>query len=190
MSDPDNLLKKAAEFKRKGEIGKAVRLLRQAYAEIARGEIIYPVQTFLRLPMYLQELGKPDEAWGEFNRLILEGYPNQMKDPGLIPMDYSIIYDKMRLSLQRESKNDLAVRFGIFSHIYWLIGLHKQARRRELEEHLSSDTLRELVQKLLKKAKKSERVDELLAVISTHVARFPNIDFNAFAESIDAGVLR
>jgi len=190
MNDPDNLLKKATEFKKKGEMGKAIRLLRQAYAEIERGEIVYPVQTFLRLPMYLQEFGKSDEAWGEFNRLILEGYPNQMKDPGLVPMDHSIIYDKMRLFLQREGKNDLAVRFGTFSHIYWAIGLHKQTRRQEVEEHLSSDALRELIQGLLKKAKKSERVDELLGVISTQIARFPNIDFSTFAESIDAVALR
>jgi len=153
MNNADNLLKKATEFQKKGEMEKAIRLLRQAYTEIERSKIIYPVQTFLRLPMYLQEHRKTDEAWGEFNRLIMEGYPNQMKDPGLIPMDHSIIYDKMRLFLQREGKNDLAVRFGIFSHIYWAIGLHKQARRRELEEQLSSEALRELVQKLLKKPK-------------------------------------
>lgn len=190
MNGPDRLLKKATEFKRKGEIGEAISLLRQAYKEIERGEIIYPVQTFLRLPMYLQEAGKSDEAWGELNRLILEGYPNQLKDPGVIPMDHSIIYDKMRLFLEKEGRNDLAVRFGMLSYIYWALGLHRQSRRAELEKHLSRDVLRELVEKLLKKAKKSERVDELLGVISGQIARFPNIDFSKFAESIDAVLLR
>lgn len=120
--DPDILLKKATSKKKEGDFDNAIKLLKLAYKEISKGPMVYPVDTFLRLPLYLQAAKRNDEAWREFNFLLTKGYPNQMSDLEFIPMDHSIIYDKMRLFLQREGKPELAIKFGIFSFLSWAIG--------------------------------------------------------------------
>jgi len=184
-NDPDTLLKEAAAKKNAGDLENAIRLLREAYKEISKGSIIYPVDTFLRLPLYLQEAQRNDEAWREFNLLLTRGYPNQMNNPELIPMDHSIIYDKMRLFLQREGKGKLAVRFGLFSYLSWAIGLYRQKRRDELKAYISKVTLEETIRKLLKKAEKENLVQKVSAIVEEKIKYLPNIDFGELAKRVD-----
>ena len=112
-----DLLKMATEKRNAGDINAAIELLRKAYVEIGNDSIVYSVSTFLRLPLYLQQAGHTDEAWREFNLLLTRGFPKQVTNPALLPMEHCQIYDKMRLFLQREKKFDLAVRFGVLSYI-------------------------------------------------------------------------
>ena len=186
--DPDTLLKEATAKKNAGDLENAIKLLRDAYKEIGRGSIIYPVDTFLRLPLYLQEAKKNDEAWREFNLLLTKGYPNQMNNPELIPMEHSIIYDKMRLFLQREGKSELAVRFGIFSYLSWAIGLYRQKRKDELKAYTSRETFEETIKKLLKKAKKENLIEKINPIVEEQIKHLPNIDFGELAKRIDGVV--
>lgn len=187
--DPDALLKEATAKKKAGDLENAIKLLREAYQEINKGSAIYPVDTFLRLPLYLQEAKRNDEAWREFNILLTKGYPNQMNDQELIPMDHSIIYDKMRLFLQREGKSDLAIRFGIFSYLSWAIGLYRQKRNDELKIYTSRESLENTVRKLLKKAKKEDLIDKVTLIVEEQIRLLPNIDFGKLAKRIDEVVL-
>jgi len=182
--DPDILLKEATSKKKDRDFDNAIKLLKLAYNEISKGPMIYPVDTFLRLPLYLQAAKRNDEAWREFNLLLTKGYPNQMSDLKLIPMDQSIIYDKMRLFLQREGKPKLAVRFGIFSFLSWAIGLLRQKRKDELEEYTSRETIEETVTKLLKKAKKENLTGQVITIVEEQISRLPNIDFAELGERI------
>ena len=56
--EPDELLKQATAKKKAGDLESAIELLRKAYKEINKSSIVYPVKTFLRLPTYLQEMGR------------------------------------------------------------------------------------------------------------------------------------
>jgi hypothetical protein len=189
--EPDTLLKEATAKRRKaGDLENAIKLLREAYQEINKGSIIYPVYTFLRLPLYLQEAKRNDEAWREFNILLTKGYPNQMNNPELIPMDHSIIYDKMRLFLQREGKSELAVRFGIFSYLSWGIGLYRQKRNDELKTYTSRESFEGTIRKLLKKAKKEDLVEKVSTIVEEQVKRLPDIDFGELAKKVDGVVFR
>jgi ribosomal protein S20 len=183
--EPNTLLKEATAKRKAGDLENAIKLLRDAYKEIGKGSVIYPVNIFLRLPLYLQEAKRNDEAWREFNLLLRKGYPNQMSNPEIIPMDHSIIYDKMRLFLQREGKSILAVRFGIFSYLSWAIGLYRQKRDDELKTYTSKETLRNTVKKLLKKAKKENLLEKLCPVVEEQIEYLPNIDFGELAKRID-----
>jgi hypothetical protein len=118
----DELLKVATQKRDAGDINAAIELLRRAYSEIASSHVSYPVSTFLRLPLYLQEAGCAGEAWKEFESLLTHAYPNQLRNSEVLPMEHSQIYDKMRLFLQREKRFDLAVRFGILSYMSWAVG--------------------------------------------------------------------
>jgi len=151
--DPSKLLKEATAAKQSGNLDEAISLLRTAYKAISKSDIDYGIKTFLRLPLYMQEANRPEGAWNEFDNLLNKGYPNQSNDPQLVPMNHSEIYDKMRLFLQREGKNDEAVKYGIFSHLSWATGLFLQKRRNEFKDFVSAETLEDIVLKLLKKAK-------------------------------------
>jgi len=183
--DPDALLKEATAKRKAGDLENAIKLLRDAYKEIGNGSTIYPVNIFLRLPLYLQEAKRNDEAWREFNLLLTKGYPNQMNNPELIPMDHSIIYDKMRLFLQREGRSKLAVKFGIFSYLSWAIGLYRQKRKDELKAYTSRETFEKTIRKLLKKAKKEDLVEKISVIIEEQIKRLPNIDFRELTKRID-----
>lgn len=183
--DPDTLLKEAIDKRKAGDLENAIKLLREAYKEIGKRSIIYPVDTFLRLPLYLQEAKRNDEAWREFNILLTKGYPSQMNNPELIPMDHSIIYDKIRLFLQREGKSELAVRFGIFSYISWAIGLYRQKRNDELGAYVSRGSFENTIRKLLKKAKKEDLVEKISSIVEEQIKRLPNIDFGELAKGVD-----
>jgi hypothetical protein len=81
--DPSELLREATAKKKGGDMEGATKLLREAYVAISKVSTIYSIDTFLRLPLYLQEAGRSDEAWREFNRLLTEGYPNQIESASL-----------------------------------------------------------------------------------------------------------
>ena len=183
--DPDKLLADATAKKKAGDMDAAIDCLRNAYKEIAKTSINYAVPTYLRLPLYLQHANRNDEAWSEFNKLIAEGHPNQMRTRELLPMDHSQIYDKMRLFLQREKQARKAVKFGVFSHLSWAQGLYFQGRKDELKHYISRQSIDDLLEKLLKKAKRTDMKDNLLGVIMMNIKNFPSISYAKLGKIID-----
>lgn len=180
--DPSKLLKEATIAKKSDNLDEAISLLQTAFKAISKGDIDYGVKTFIRLPLYLQETKRPKEAWKEFNNLLTEGFANQSNDPQLVPMNHSEIYEKMRLFLQREGRNDEAVKYGIFSHFSWATGLFLQKRRSEFKDFISAETLEDIVLKLLKKTNLSEQISSL---IKHEVKNIPNIDGGTLGTKID-----
>ena len=173
------LLKQATAKKKSGDLDAAILLLREAYVEIAQTGAIEKPATFLRLPMYLQEAGRRDEAWGEFNAMLAGHYPLDMRDPAFAPLWQSQIYDKMRLFLQREKKNDKAVSFGILSYLAygkWLAYQAateefpelREARKDEFGEHTSTQRIEQAMSPLLKKARLAEVSADLARVMRQH----------------------
>jgi hypothetical protein len=162
--DPNALLKSATAHRAAGRLDVAITDLTEAYKVIRKGEVLYPVETFLRLPLYLQEASRPDEAWSQFFTLLQDGFPLMPRDPCLLPMFHSTIYDKMRLFLQREGFPLLACCYGIGSRYASAVGLYRQKRVDELLAILDLDSEREMVTTMLKKAKAVERADTILSV--------------------------
>ena len=183
------LLQRASARKKAGEFEDAITTLNEAYREISRTSSNYTIHTFLRLPLYLQLANRQDDAWREFNRLLVEGYPNQLRTSEMLPMDHAVIYDKMRLFLQREQRCREAVKFGIFSYFLWATGLNEQSRKRELRSHMAKNAVRIMLQDLLKKAKLEELYPELQTSISRHLRTFPRINFPLLGNDINAILL-
>ena len=103
----DDLLKTATKEKESGNYEQACIYLKQAYATMDQSPVWFTVETYLRLPSYLQMAGKPKEAWEAFEQLIKNGYPHQPIAPGLKAFDLATTFDKMRLFLQREMGSEL-----------------------------------------------------------------------------------
>jgi len=188
-SKANTLLKEATAKKRAGDADGTIRLLKEAYAEIAQSGKIWNVCPFLRLPMYLQEIGREDEAWQELNSIISKGYPGQPEDKNILMMEHSMVYDKMRLFLQRSGKNDEAVKYGILAYVMWAVALHNQERIAELEDYLLQNKPEIIVQKLLKKATKDELFRQVCDLLKTETAYISNIDVDNLSEKIDGLVM-
>jgi hypothetical protein len=123
------------------------------------------VETFLRLPLYLQYAERSAEAWSEFQDLLRNGFHLMASDPLLSPMVHATIYDKMRLFLQREQQALLALAYGLASHYSWGLGLYLQKRKEELKAHLNSDKERKVIEGLLKKASAQDFEEPLVQVV-------------------------
>ncbi len=188
VMDADALLKRATALKRAGHIGASIETLHTAYKQIAASSQHYPVQTFLRLPLYLQRAEQPAEAWREFNRLLVEGYPNQTRDIENVTHDHAVIYDKMRLLLHREKHHREAIKFGIFSHLLEGISLYHQSKKRALRSHISRNTLHALLEQLLEKAEQPESFRALTEVLERHLDAYPKINFPLLGKDINAVV--
>jgi tetratricopeptide (TPR) repeat protein len=181
MEDSNDLLKLATEYKEKGDYNKAIDILKEAYVSISKTNIEYPIETYLRLPLYLQIAKRLDEAIIAFNELLSSTAFN---------MYHSIIYDKMRLFYQRENQSEKAIKFGIFSFLKWAEGLNEQDRKQELKYHLSQSNIKETIIKLLKKAKLDYLEKELLKVIKDHIENISEINYSSLSDEIDKLLLQ
>jgi hypothetical protein len=108
-------LKVATELNRDGNMPAAVLVLKEAYKKIGNSTVSYDIDTFLRLPSYLQKMGCHDEAWGFLNQLLMRGYPNQIQNEALIILSRSKIYKAMCRLLHHEGKGRKAIIFGAAS---------------------------------------------------------------------------
>lgn len=180
------LLKDATAQKKTGDLNGAIATLRTAYAEIAKTKIEYGVETFLRLPMYLQEAGRNDEAWAEFNKMTTGGYPIPAINHSEVgPMMLGQIYDKMRLFLQREKRYVEAVRHAVLSEAYFALGYARQKRGEEYAVHTSADTLQKRLGPLLKKAGR-DVTKNLVTTIRKHFANRRTLNPVAVLRDADA----
>lgn len=174
--DPGNLLRSATAHREAGKMAEAINDLKEAYRAIAKGNGEYPVETYVRLPLYLQEAKRENEAWIEFKNLLSNGYHRMSKDPILVPMFHATMYDKMRLFLQRQGNPLLACAYGVGAHYSTALGLCRQKRADELLTLLDAATERELVTKLLKKAKALDRIDAVLATTLQYRENISSVD--------------
>lgn len=180
FSESAVLLTEATHLKETGDLDASIEKLRHAYQVAAIEGIDHGIQTHLRLPMYLQKAGRFDEAWAEFNRLSVEGYPAQ----SALPRDVwiavqGIIFDKMRLSLQREGMPTQAVRFGV-----WSIVCQFGEGISEDWYQVNQEWIRGQIAKLLKKAKRKELETVIVAMIETELTN-PKFDLSKLGDRID-----
>lgn len=157
------LLAEATRKKDDGDFGGACGLLRQAYARLNYSDS-EPIETYLRLPLYLQKAGLADEALAEA-RWLLENFHHSLPkvERLCLPMTRSAIYDKLRLILQREKRYEEAVRYGVLSHLSWAQGLARQGRKEELTNLLEPEAV---AMDLLKKTSKIAAVNDVAAIVA------------------------
>jgi hypothetical protein len=179
---PDDLLKQATAKKKAGDIDAAIELLRKAYAQMAKGDGGATVATFLRLPMYLQAANRPEEAWREFQRLLTDGYPGQIKEAKSI--DTWQVYDKMRLFLERQGKKREARKYGIFKRFYECLSEYEQEGRSVLRTFQSKAMAKDLVDEWY--SQEDKRINaELLDLFFKHLLSLPRIDPGTLGKEID-----
>ena len=114
------LHRQATEHKDNKEWDKAVTCLREA--ERLKGNVltVYPVKHSLRLPLFLQQAGRFDEAMREFQALldgtearIARQFSHQKKteQTKIVHADYADIYKAMSTACKREKRMDLVEKY-------------------------------------------------------------------------------
>ena len=179
------LLKLATEKKKANDWDSAIAALKEAYREIGQSQLGYSLETFIRLPLYLQSAGRSKEAWIAFNDLLFKGFPTQIADDTFVPMSRSTLFDKMRLFLQREKKNQLAEIFSIFSAMSWRVGLQRQDRVEELTELSSDEDVAEMISTL--SAYTTPGTIKLLCEsVSNELRRLPKVDYDKMGRAMES----
>ena len=181
----DDWLKEAAELKDGDDFEGAIRMLRRAYEEIKRDKALYPIDAFLRLPLYLQQAGKAKDAWQEFTNLLFRGYPNQPKDLALIAQDRAKVFEKMRHFHEREGRADVGEVYGTFSLVCKGIASHKDGRKQEVKAWFTKDTCGEYVEGLNKYPGNLGHLQPIKLAIIEELRRYPDVNFDKLAERLD-----
>ncbi len=108
-----SLHREATQWKERKNWNQAVQCLQSAKGYMERSTVIYPVLTWLRLPLFLQQADRYPEALIEFQWLIdtaeartARGFSHlpKRKIQQMAREDVRTIKDKMRLAAEREAK--------------------------------------------------------------------------------------
>ena len=182
------LLKEVTKLKKGGELDEAIETLKKAYHEIEREGGGHTMPTYLRLPMLLQQAGRSNEAWEEYNRLLRSDPTGMGTSRELTPMHHSQIYDKMRLFRQREGKTQSAVEFGLMSAVSWATGLYHQKRMSELASMLENESLEGVVEPLLRKAKLLNLVPVMAGILRSTLKQVPNANMQGMIDEVQRAV--
>jgi hypothetical protein len=133
----------------------------------------YSSQNACRLPLYLSEANRNEEAWTLFGDVLKKSDRHTL----------GYVLDKMRLFLQRNGKVLESVKYGVMAHI---------AEMRNVKKLLSegvdvnpSPMGKEQIEKLLKKAKRPELINEVDSVSKKHYARLPNLDLDCISRDMN-----
>ncbi len=178
-------MKEATRLKTAKQFDEAIVVLHKAYEQIRLEGGGHVIETYLRLPMLFLLAGRRDEAWQEYNRLLVSTVTAWSCDSHIGPIEDSQIYDKMRLMLQREGDHRAALKMGALSHLFWAKGLKRQHRKEELSFYRSSDGLSQMLDPLLKKANALEVRGKLLELLKHSLAQLEELDPEALGKQID-----
>jgi len=184
----DDYLREAAQLKDENDLEGAVKLLRRGFEEIKREKALYAIDTFLRLPLYLQQAGRDKDAWQEFNLLLTHGYPNQPRDVVLIYQERGKVLEKMRWYLQHDGKEAIASVYEIFAQVCKAVAVHKENRTREMRAFFTKAVCNECIDGLKKYPGNLGRLQPIKEAIVDELGRFPDVDFDKLAERIDAAL--
>lgn len=181
----DELFKLATQKKKEKDWEGAINTLNEAYREISQSHLNYSIESFIRLPQFLQLAGRSKEAWQKYNELLFNGFPTQLQNRSTLPMERSILFDKMRLHLQREKKEQLAEIFSILSAVSWRVGLQRQERFDELASRSSGDGVTVMISTLTS-YQTPGIIKQLCEAVTDELRRFPAVDYDRMGSAMEA----
>lgn len=187
FQSPGSLLRKATRLHDAGDLEKSITTLHKAYKAIRKeGKWSHPIEIYLRLPLYLQEAGHPNEAWKEFNNLLRVGYFKEEPYKECITSDASRIYDKMRLFLHREKNFKEAVSYGLASHFMRCKAWYMMKEVDLLLKQMCVEEEEAVTRALLKKAKCLDLADEIMKTIAPIKKDIGNFNPSVFIKTLNS----
>ena len=187
VSKPDNfdsptskLLKEATQKKKEGDLPGAIVCLKSAYKIMCENPEWFSAESACRLPMYLNENKQAQEAWDTFLDIV------KRSDR----YSFSVVYNKMRLFLQRSGKTLEAVKYGVFAYLADMANGY--FNNEEAKEYGGSPVQKlskmpeEEIGKLLKKAKKPELAPKIKVIADKYFKQIQDVNFVELSNELDA----
>ncbi len=169
------LLREATRRKENKDLDGAIECLREAYALMEQSDLSHTIETYLRLPLYLQQAGHYKESILEFEKLLTNapnaiarefGHLTKQEQGYFSAMRLATIYDKMRLASQREKYFSHAVCYQVLSKAIratsWQLKDEKEHVSRFQEPEIWFNGLEALLKKGKKEAFAQDIVDKAL----------------------------
>lgn len=116
--------REATQLKDAGNLNKAIAALQKAQNLMRRSNVANTTEGWLRLPLFLQQGGRFDEAMEEFNRLLVEtdariakefSHQPEFAQHGFTHHVRATIYDKMRVACKRQKLPDEVEKYKALS---------------------------------------------------------------------------
>lgn len=145
------LHKKATAAAGDKDFDKAVTYLEEACKLMPEVSVEHGIELYLRLPNYLQQSGRMEEARAEFEKLLATWQR---------PYDQAAIHNQMRIAYQREKQQEIAVLHGV-QHILWQC-IGSAERDRMPMEMQTAEHWAPKIDKLLKRARRQDLLDPML----------------------------
>lgn len=115
-----SLHREATRLMDAGDWDGSIAALYKAQERMRNSSTGFPIEQWVRLPLYLQQAGRFDEAMAEFNRLLDEVEALRGKEfchhperfwKGFSFHPKAVIFDKMRLACKRQNLPDQAAKY-------------------------------------------------------------------------------
>lgn len=116
------LHREATRMKVAGDWDGAVSALQKAQELMRNSNVINTTESWVRLPLFLQQAGRFEEAMEEFNRLLNEIDTLKAKESSQFPDKFrlgfthhprAVIYDKMRVACKRQKSLEEAANYEV-----------------------------------------------------------------------------
>lgn len=144
-----DLHREATRHKQAKDWAAAIACLQRAQALMRTHELSNTVETWLRLPLFLQQAGRFEEAMAEFGLLLEEAKPLIARDHAhatanvrrsLLASHLARIHDKMRVACKREKLFEQAAHHEHLAEQQWAVHaklrpLIDAERKRKYEAH-------------------------------------------------------
>ena len=154
-------LKDATKHKKAGNWEKAIDSLKRGYKKAKAERVTYSSSYYLRLPKYLYEAGRSDEAWAEYNKMLTNGFDDGELYPKSVYMAQSQIYGSMSGQLKKENKLFESAIYSAVSSLLWEKEMLEQGRASEVEVN----SVIASIDKLLKKTCKNNERELFLSIV-------------------------
>lgn len=189
-----DLLKEATKYKKESNLTDAINCLRRAYQLMENTETLYTVDTYLRLPSYLQQANRMDEAWNELCN-IKNMVSNNYTDKFLYYSNMARVEHKMSLFLKHTQKYIDSLLYAVYSNLSLLNVLHirlndrdfeeiKERTNDEIQEIISNKYLSDYFQRTLKNTPYYDRWEIIVDIVSREIATLPILDYADISQKL------
>ncbi|SES24485.1 pentatricopeptide repeat domain-containing protein (PPR motif) [Vreelandella subterranea] len=155
----------------------AVERLQKAYAMMVEARTDYPIERYLRLPNYLQQAGRMEEAEAIFQEMLSTWQQGNEK---------ASIHNQMRIAYGREKRFDIATVHGMHSILWRCISYTEHRTPLPKEEWATLEHWKPEVEKLLKRTKQTELLDQVLDKLQVFLANPDRDQLKKTADEIES----
>lgn len=186
---PDALIEKAEIHKKKNDYDRAILYLRKAFDLNIYNNIKYPIDTYLKLPIYLNKSGKIIEAWEEFQKLR-NNILNATYELGLNDyFDLGTIDNQILIYLRRKRKRTEALYYALYAYISNLNILIlrknipdfadvKKGTIREIHEMIDPNYIIDYISHYLRNTEHESKISGISSMLVEAISSSPNNNYS------------